>query len=122
MKRLTDALDQYMNDYLNTYVEQKGLNPDNADDYIEDKEYLDMLENDLEDKGFSKEEAQSIVIRSLDKETAYKFMTYVILLCNSFENIDEMKKVIVDDLYWSLDDFTEDELNKIYKYSEQIDF
>lgn len=119
MKYLNEALNDYFNDNVQIYIMKNKLDSSDLDLYLNDKNFLDMIENKLS-KVFSKSEAQSIVTRSMDKETAYKFMAYYILSINPYDTIEQLQEIIKNYLFWSVEDFSDEELDMILKYGKQL--
>lgn len=130
MKHLKEALENYLYDYLRVYADEQDLDMDDAEEYIFDEEYHEMIELDLLDKDFSSDEVKEIISSidyeintdNISKETAYKFMAYYIRLIDYFDTIEELEEVMENGLEWSIDDFTEEELDGIVKYNEFIEY
>lgn len=93
-----------------------------VEDIINDKEFIDQIENDLEDKGFTSEEASSIAVNSFKNEDVmYRVLAYCYLLYDGFETVEELKEIISES-YSDLSEFTDEELTKILEASERVDF
>ena len=94
-----------------------------VDDIRTDKEFLDQIQNDLEDKGFTAEEASAMAGNTfLTEDVEYRALAYCYLMYDDFDSIEKLKDIIENDSYSSLVDFTEEELNKILEASERVDF
>ena len=92
------------------------------EDIVNDKEFIEQIENDLEDKGFTAEEASSIAFNSFKNEDVmYRMLAYCYLLYDGFETVEELKEIISES-YSDLNEFTEEELTKILEASERVDF
>lgn len=107
------ALNRYYNDFYSVLDEPE----DTIEQVLEE-----IVTNDLEDKGFTDEEIEQILGRQLNKETAYKFMAYFILLFTDFNSSNELMKVIEEHPDLSLDEFDEEDIDSIFLVSNKVDF
>lgn len=80
----------------------------------------EIAEADLVDKGFTDEEIDQIICRQLNKETAYKFMAYFILLYTDFNSSNELMNVIEEHPDLSLDEFNEEDIDSIFLISDTL--
>ena len=71
----------------------------------------DMIKNDLEDKGFSKEEIQSLMGDNPDTITAYKFLAYAFSLDGYFDTIEGLEKLVKEKGFY--EQLTDDDLMNI---------
>lgn len=110
----------YINDMANSYIGSTGKQ---IDDVIYEPDFLDQIQQDLEDKGFTAEEASSIAMNSfLNEDVEYRMLAYLYALYNGYENIDELKEIIAVDSLSISTDFTEEEIEKIFKAKERVDY
>ncbi len=94
-----------------------------VDDICNDKEFLDQIQNDLEDKGFTAEEAAAMANNTFSTEDVkYRALAYCYLMYDDFDSIEKLKDIIENDSYSDLNEFTDEELNKILEASERVDF
>ena len=110
----------YINDMASSYIGSTGKQ---IDDVIYEPDFLDQVQQDLEDKGFTAEEASGIAMNSfLNEDVEYRMLAYLYALYNGYENIDELKEIIAVDSLSISTDFTEEEIEKIFKAKERIDY
>ena len=110
----------YINDMANSYIGSTGKQ---IDDVIYEPDFLDQVQQDLEDKGFTVEEASGIAMNSfLNEDVEYRMLAYLYALYNGYENIDELKEIIAVDSLSIFTDFTEEEIEKIFKAKERVDY
>ena len=122
--------------YWNIYVDDYANIQDDTN-----KDVKDMIIEDLEDKGFSKEEIDELVkfeesdcnINSLPSlDTWTKFSCYAISLVNDFSSYDKMCDIIDEDLDKKLNRYEmpnklgdepipNDILNKIYNWNDYLE-
>lgn len=121
-KYLDESLHNYFKDYVQTFIRENNLEESSIEEYLKNPDFLNVIKDDLDDKGFSKSEIDEIINNNMNKLTGSKFLAYYILLTNSYNTQEEMNKIITDDLGWSIEDFSEDDLYNILKCSKNIDF
>ena len=110
----------YINDMANSYIGSTGKQ---LDDVIYEPDFLDQIQQDLEDKGFTAEEASGIAMNSfLNEDVEYRMLAYLYALYNGYENINELKEIIAVDSLSIFTDFTEEEIEKIFKAKERVDY
>jgi len=110
----------YINDMASSYIGSTGKQ---IDDVIYEPDFLDQVQQDLEDKGFTAEEASGIAMNSfLNEDVEYRMLAYLYALYNGYENIDELKEIIAVDSLSVFTDFTEEEIEKIFKAKERVDY
>ena len=110
----------YINDMANSYIGSTGKQ---IDDVIYEPDFLDQIQQDLEDKGFTAEEASGIAMNSfLNEDVEYRMLAYLYALYNGYENINELKEIIAVDSLSIFTDFTEEEIEKIFKAKERVDY
>lgn len=110
----------YINDMASSYIGSTGKQ---IDDVIYEPDFLDQVQQDLEDKGFTAEEASGIAMNSfLNEDVEYRMLAYLYALYNGYENIDELKEIIAVDSLSISTDFTEEEIEKIFKAKERVDY
>lgn len=110
----------YINDMANSYIGSTGKQ---IDDVIYEPDFLDQIQQDLEDKGFTAEEASGIAMNSfLNEDVEYRMLAYLYALYNGYENINELKEIIAVDSLSVFTDFTEEEIEKIFKAKERVDY
>lgn len=110
----------YINDMATSYIGSTGKQ---IDDVIYEPDFLDQVQQDLEDKGFTAEEASGIAMNSfLNEDVEYRMLAYLYALYNGYENIDELKEIIAVDSLSISTDFTEEEIEKIFKAKERVDY
>ncbi len=105
----------YIEEMVISYIGTSDLN---MDDVINNKEFLDCVEKDLLEVGFTSEEASEINNFSFsNKSVIYKFLAYCFSRVGDFNTIEELRSVL-DEYYApfrSSSDFTKEDLNKIVK-------
>lgn len=110
----------YINDMANTYIGSTGKQ---IDDVIYEPDFIDQVQEDLEDKGFTPEEASGIAMNSfLNEDVEYRMLAYLYALYNGYEDIDELKEIIAVDSLSVFTDFTEEEIEKIFKAKDRVDY
>lgn len=119
-KQVLNAINSYKDDYY--YVAQERLGAIHPDADIREDDILTELESivkeDLNDKGFTKEEIEEILEQNLTKETAYKFMAYFISLYDEAYTVEEVKSVIDNHPDLDIEEFDEvdfEEIDKAFK-------
>ena len=100
------------------------LDEEGFDDLVYSDELKDAIENDLEDKGFSKEESQLLSCENgySHKETLYKILAYLLLLYDNFNNKQELIKIIESHYITNIDNYTDEDLDKIVLFRNKIDY
>lgn len=123
---LKNEFDYYIECMAQSYIDmlaEKGKVGVAVEDIINDKEFIEQIENDLEDKGFASEEASSIATNSFKNEDVkYRVLAYCYLMYDDFDSIEKLKDIIENDSYSDLSEFTDEELTKILEASERVDF
>lgn len=110
----------YINDMASSYIGSTGKQ---IDDVIYEPDFLDQIQQDLEDKGFTAEEASGIAMNSfLNEDVEYRMLAYLYALYNDYVNINELKEIITVDSLSIFTDFTEEEIEKIFKAKEKVDY
>lgn len=59
--------------------------------------FVDVITEDLQDKGFSNEEIYNIITTNLTKDVAYKYIAYVVSLTNDYDCLEEFNELIEND-------------------------
>lgn len=122
-RELKGYLADFVQDYIEEVLEDDNYDLNDYDDIFEDRKFQDFVSVDLEDKGFSPDEANQIVNRRLDNDTlAYKFLAYRFAIYNSYNSLEELKDIINNDSYYSKNVFTDEEIAKIFEQSQYIDY
>lgn len=122
-RELKGYLADFVQDYIEEVLEDDNYDLNDYDDIFEDRKFQDFVSEDLEDKGFSPDEANQIVNQRLDNDTlAYKFLAYRFAIYNSYNSLEELKDIINNDSYYSKNVFTDDEIAKIFEQSQYIDY
>lgn len=88
-------------------------------------EELNMaIEDDLEDKGFSKEEINEIISNDkISNTTMYKAIAYFLLLFDiEWNTIKELKDTIKEQEIMDIENITDEDLKGILKYRDDVDF
>lgn len=118
-KQVLNAINSYKNDYY--FVAQEKLSAIHPDADIREDDILVELESivkeDLDDKGFTKEEIEGILEQNLTKAIAYKFMAYFISLYDEAYTAEEVKSVINEHPDLDIEEFDEvdfEEINKAF--------
>lgn len=122
-KKIIDRIvDSYLDDYIKVAKEQLNTNEDR--DWLRDKDFIEIIENDLSDKGFSKQEINEILNNNKSKETSYKIVAYCLCLLMDYTNIKELKECIKEYVKedYIENDFSEDDLKQVLRYREIIDY
>lgn len=117
LQNLKKELNKYIDDVVDDIIADLDMS---EDEIYYSNELKDTIEEELTKKGFSKEEAQEVSIKSLSNETAYKFLSYAYQLYNDYHTVDELKKIITDFSESNIEDFTDEDINQIYKYSLKL--
>lgn len=112
------------NNYINYMCEEYvGNTGEQVDDVLYDDDFLDLVEADLQDAGFTNEEASGIAIAEFrNEEVEYKMLAYCYLLLDPFDTIDSLEDVINDSDYSDLSEYTEEELESILTASKRLDY
>ena len=120
-ENLRREVNYYMECMANSYI---GCTGKDIEDIIYDFDFTDQVQQDLEQVGFTSDEASEIYTGTYSKDiTKYKMLAYCYLRYNGFKTIEELKTIIRSDSDESkLEDFTEEELNKILEAKSQIDY
>ena len=122
-RELKGYLADFVQDYIEEVLEDDNYDLNDYDDIFEDRKFQDFVSVDLEDKGFSPDEANQIVNQRLDNDTlAYKFLAYRFAIYNSYNSLEELKDIINNDSYYSKNVFTDEEIAKIFEQSQYIDY
>lgn len=101
------AFGKYENDYIKTANE---LN----------KTVLECEEDDLTDKGFSKEEVYDLTTHLfIDTKAKYKFLAYFCEMFNSSSSVNDIEKNLIEQLGEC--DLTKEELTKIFNCIDELD-
>lgn len=115
---LRKEYDIYIEDMASDYIGSTG---EDIDDVIYEDDFIDTVEKDLLNAGFTPEEASGIAIASFANENVmYKMLAYCFLLQDSFNDVETLKFVIDDSDVSNINDFTDEMLNKIVDASKQI--
>ena len=107
------VLGDYFNDMLGTVLEMHGLKDDGRD-WLKDKCFTEAVKEDLLDKDFNDEEIRQVIAQDMTKDTAYHICSYIFSLANGYETLDELKKSISEDFEIALEEFSDEDLKKIY--------
>ena len=120
-ENLRREVNYYMECMADFYI---GCTGKDLDDVIYDFDFVDQVQQDLEQVGFTSDEVSEIYTGTYSKDiTKYKMLAYCYLRYNGFKTIEELKTIIRSDSDESkLEDFTEEELNKILEAKSQIDY
>ena len=122
-RELKGYLADFVQDDIEEVLEDDNYDLNDYDDIFEDRKFQDFVSEDLEDKGFSPDEANQIVNQRLDNDTlAYKFLAYRFAIYNSYNSLEELKDIINNDSYYSKNVFTDEEIAKIFEQSQYIDY
>jgi len=123
---LKNEFNYYIECMAQSYIDmlaEKGKVGVAVEDIINDKEFIEQIENDLEDKSFTAEEASSIAANTFKNEDVkYRVLAYCYLMYDDFDSIEKLKDIIENDSYSDLSEFTDEELTKILEASERVDF
>lgn len=91
---------QYKNDYCIVCLDRRNLS-DAERRIIEDgtnldksNTFMEVITDDLSDKGFTDSEIEQIATNQLDKETALKYIAYVVSLLNDYNSYEEFLTLI----------------------------
>lgn len=95
----------------------KFYHPDDDFEHFEE-----MIAEDLEDKGFSDDEIDEVLDHNKVLPSSYKFIAYRLLLENPFSTKEELVNLINNSSYFSIDEFEDEDLDLILKYSKEVDF
>lgn len=121
-------LEELLRNEYNRYIESKAkeyIGPTGkcVDDVIYDDDFIDTVEEDLTEVGFTSEEASGIAIASFANETVmYKMLAYCFLLQEPFDSVETLKAIINDSDVSDLKDFSDDNLSKIVEASKKINY
>ncbi len=120
-ENLRREVNYYMECMADSYIGSTGKD---LEDVIYDFDFIDQVQQDLEQVGFTSDEASEIYTSTYSKDiTKYKMLAYCYLRYNGFKTVEELKTIIRSDSNESkLEDFTEEELNKILEVKDQIDY
>lgn len=107
----------------NSYCIEMAATLGDSEETINTKEFKDIVINDLEDKGFSKQESELLVAEnSGTQETLYKIIAYLLRLYNDFNTKDELVELIKEHYDTNIDNYTDKDLDNIVKARVKIDF
>lgn len=97
-------------------------------DYIDNKNFLESVKDDLEDKGFTSIEADEIIKKTVegtynfDEAVCYKFLAYIYALYNDYDDVEELKNIIEGSEYSDIEDFIDEDFEELVKVRNTIDF
>ena len=115
-------LNEYFAAKLLSYCEENEIPEEEMDDAFYEDEFKTQIEGDLEDKGFTPEEAQAVAHETgVNEATVYKLLAYFYLLCDDYDTVEELKTVIPDS-FSKLEEFTDTELAKIVDARKLVDY
>lgn len=117
---LSKVNSQYKQDYCDYCLTEEFLSEEEKS-IIEEGTYLDrspvfveVITEDLSDKGFTKSEIDQIIINQIDKETALKYIAYVVSLSNDYNSYEEFSKLIEDEYSEYVTENTYIKIKKLY--------
>lgn len=115
-------LNEYLEAKLLNYCEENDIPEEEMDDVLYEDEFKAEIVDDLEDKGFTPEEAQAVAYETgVNEATVYKLLAYFYLLCDDYNTVEELKAVMPDS-FSKLEEFTEEELEKIVDARKLVDY
>lgn len=95
----------------------------NENEIYESKEFRDFVEDKLLWVGFSKDEIDSIFKKDVSKKILYKIIAYLISrLENTYSTMDELKKIIKNSYILNIDNYTDDDLDKILLENDKLNY
>lgn len=111
----------YVDNMLDSYLiinEPTAL----SDDEIKlSDEFHEMIEEDLLDHGFDEDETYAIINWRLTLTLKYKLLAYLYIITGPFDTIEELKDVIIGSFYSDYKEFTQEDIENIYKQRDKID-
>lgn len=117
VRNLYNEIDAYKRDLVGSYCSDNGLNYRN---FIGTNDYIKLIKNSLEDKGFSGYERWEFITGNIRTQTAYRILAYIYSLINKYDTIDELVSIIRKSNS-NLADFENEDINQIFKSSESLD-
>jgi hypothetical protein len=119
-ENLRHEVNYYLECMANSYIGDTGKC---FDDVIFDADFIEQLEQDLEDKGFTENEATEVYCGTYSKDiTKYKILAYCYKLYDGFETVEELKQIIRESDESRIEDFTEEEIQQIFEASKLVDY
>lgn len=106
---------EYENVYMDLYSKRENVDFDD----VEEEDIFPYVEEDLFDKGFSKEEIDEIVCHQMNENTFYKLGAYMIALYNQPETFEEWKISIKEDVMVKL---PEEECKKLWDAYQTVGY
>lgn len=95
----------------------------NENEIYESKEFRDFVKDKLLWVGFSKDEIDSIFKKDVSKKILYKIIAYLISrLENAYSTMDELKKIIENSYILNIDNYTDDDLDKILLENDKLNY
>lgn len=115
---LRKEYDKYIEDMAEDFAGDYNLD---IDEVIYDDDFIDEVEKDLIEVGFTNSEASGIAIGQFANETVmYKMLAYCFLSQATFTDVESLKSVINDSNASDLSEYTDDILEKIVEASRKI--
>lgn len=113
-KEFKNLWNSYVNDYMMIVFEENRDLFNDIEDVIESEELKASITEDLEDKGFSKEEIEELCENNGGSiDTLYKIIAYIISLYNDYSSKDELIELLEEHPDTDIDNYTDEDLNKI---------
>ena len=120
---INNRLSAYISNMAKNYVEiSNDYTIDDLDDLIYDKNFQDFVQKDLEKVGFNSTDAGAIAIQEFPSDEAiYKFLAYTFKLYDIYENVEELKELIITNIIEiDINNFTEEDLAKIVEENKKL--
>lgn len=116
---LAKELNDYISDMLTNYCEECDIPKRQWEKIIYDKDFKDYIVEDLVENGLKDTEAQAVAYETgYNEDTVYKLLAYFYGRYDDYNSLETLKKVIEDSSFSKIDEFTEEELNKIFEASK----
>lgn len=117
VRNLYNEIEAYKRDLANSYCMTNGLN---YEKFIRTNEYIKIIKDDLEDKGFTGYERWEFITGNIKTQTAYKILAYIYSIINEYDTIDELVSIIRESNS-NIADFEKEDINQIFKSSMNLD-
>lgn len=120
-QNLKNEYNNYIDSLLDVFMVSRDIY-DMSEDEVRESPFFHMyIEEDLKDHGFDDTEIYAIRKGKFNKTLAYKMLAYIYSMYGQYNNIDDLKSIIIGSFYSDIEDFSEEDLINIYNQGFKIE-
>lgn len=117
--------ENYVADHVSTAITEGWVKDNNLDieEWLQNKIIKRLVKDDLDDKGFSKDEIKQLFNREVTTSTANKFIAFALLLEGfEWDGVEDLKELLQkENIDLREDVISNDDFKQIDKFAKDID-